>query len=344
MFGTQTLDVVIGMVFIFLALSLVVTAFNELVAAWLKRRPKNLWRGVVRLVGDEGFAKSVYAHPLISSLSQSSSLKPSYIPSRTFALAVLDVLTGSGAPPPANAREVTAALAKLPQERQGLATALTVMLHDAGDNMDEFKKGLEQWFDNSMERVSGWYKRQTQWMLLAMAAAVTIWANADTIALANKLWSDPAVRSALVTQAQQYVAQEGKESESAPAAQSKEGPPPPPAEPPSEAPEVDAESKLEKSMARIENLALPLGWKNADNKDDQRDAIPAWADLWPMIAKHGLGWLLTTLAISLGAPFWFDMLNKVVSIRASGKAPEESQKSPKEVPTPTEPGGKPAVS
>src|SRR5437870_3209492 len=140
MFGMQILDVAIGLIFIFLMLSLMVTAFNELVAAWLKRRSKTLWTGVVRLLGDEGFAKSLYAHPLISSLSQSSSGKPSYIPSRTFVLAMLDALTEKGAPPPKTPEEVVAALAKLPQGREGLATALTVLLYDAGGNMDEFKK------------------------------------------------------------------------------------------------------------------------------------------------------------------------------------------------------------
>ena len=321
MFGTQTLDVAISLIFIFLAMSLGVTALNELVAAWLKRRPKNLWRGAVRLLGDEGFARLVYAHPLISCLSQSPGAQPSYIPARTFVLAVLDVLTGAAAPPPANVQEVKAALATLTLGQQDLAVALTVILDDAAENMDDFKKGLEQWFDNSMERVTGWYKRQTQAILLVMAAGVTVWANADTIALANALWRDPAVRSALVTQAQQYAVQESNESESAQPI-NKDGPPPPPAESPSEAPEADPESKLEKSMARIENLALPLGWGNPADKNDPREAFPAAADIGITIAKHGLGWLMTTLAISLGAPFWFDMLNKVVSLRAAGKTPE----------------------
>src|SRR5947207_156365 len=215
MFGMQILDVAIGLIFIFLMLSLVVTAFNELVAAWLKRRSKTLWNGVVRLLGDENFARSLYAHPLISSLTQTSAGKPSYIPSRTFVLAMLDALTDKSAPPPRTEQEVVAALAKLPHEREGLAIALAVMLHDADGNMEEFKKGLEQWFDNSMERVSGWYKRETQWILLLMAAAVTIWTNADAVGLTNTLWRDPAMRSALVAQAQQYADQQRKEGDAA---------------------------------------------------------------------------------------------------------------------------------
>ena len=159
----------------------------------------------MRLLGDEGFARTLYAHPLIASLSQSSTGKPSYIPSRTFVLAVLDGLTERGQAPPANAGEVRSALSKLPPAQQDLATALSVLLHDAGGDMEDFKKILEQWFDNSMERVSGWYKRQTQWILLTMAAVVTIWTNADSIVLTNTLWRDPAIRSALVAQAQQYA-------------------------------------------------------------------------------------------------------------------------------------------
>ena len=93
MFGSEILDVAIGLIFIFLMLSLVVTALNELVAAWLKRRSNTLWTGVVRLVGNEEFAKKLYAHPLVQAISQSSDARPSYIPSRTFVLALLDGLT-----------------------------------------------------------------------------------------------------------------------------------------------------------------------------------------------------------------------------------------------------------
>ena len=51
-----------------------------------------------------------------------------------------------------------------------------------------------------------------------------------------------------------------------------------------------------------------------------------------------VGWLLTIIAVSLGAPFWFDLLNRFITIRASGKAPEEAPKAPKDVPAPLEPG------
>ena len=326
MFGSQILDVAIGLVFIFLMLSLVVTALNELVAAWLKRRSNTLWTGVVRLVGDDGFAEKLYAHPLVQAISQSPDARPSYIPSRTFVLALLDGLTEIGTPPPATDREVVAAIAALPPTQKHLATTLTVLLHDAGHDIEEFKKMLEQWFEGSMERVSGWYKRETQWILLVMAAVLTIWANCDTVVVANTLWRDPAVRSSLVAQATSYANQHQQDASE----------PEPPPEDPSD--------KLGQAMKSLDALGIPLGWRDADNPQGRQDPFPTTlAAIWLALRKHALGWLLTTLAVSLGAPFWFDMLNKVVSIRSAGKAPEESQKSPKRTPEPLEPGGKPAA-
>ena len=62
--------------------------------------------------------------------------------------------------------------------------------------------------------------------------------------------------------------------------------------------------------------------------------------MWPGLHCLVAG-LLVALAASMGAPFWFDMLNKVISIRSAGKAPEESPKPPKDVPVPLEPGQSP---
>jgi hypothetical protein len=40
------------------------------------------------------------------------------------------------------------------------------------------------------------------------------------------------------------------------------------------------------------------------------------------------GWLLTGMAISLGAPFWFDLLNKFMVVRSTIKPQEKSQTEP----------------
>jgi len=258
-----------------------------------------------------------------------------------FALAVIDGLTEIGTPPPSTPQQIIEALDRLPKDQQHLKTTLTVLLHDAGPDVEAFKKMLEQWFEGAMERVSGWYKRRTQWILMVFAVGLTIWTNCDTVSLANTLWRDPVIRSSLVSQAQQYVDQQRKEAVATKTAPLTEGPPPPPAEAPADAPDYeDASEKFEKSMKAVRGMGIPLGWGTKDDPNDKREPIPADVSAAiGAVAQHGLGWLLTALAISLGAPFWFDMLNKIVSIRSAGKAPEEKQKAPKQVPVPLEPGG-----
>jgi hypothetical protein len=81
-------------VFIYLLVRLVLSAINELIAALLKSRAKNLVKRIQVLLQDRpqtGWVVRLYEHPLIESLSAPDS-KPSYIPSWTFALALLDLI------------------------------------------------------------------------------------------------------------------------------------------------------------------------------------------------------------------------------------------------------------
>src|SRR5262245_20232391 len=113
MFGLQILDIAIGLIFVYLVLSLICTTVSELLAGLFNRRSRNLFMGIRRLLEDEtvrlgnpkdaadekgkGLVDLFYAHPLIKALSGrqtqgEAKTKPSYIPSRTFALALLDIV------------------------------------------------------------------------------------------------------------------------------------------------------------------------------------------------------------------------------------------------------------
>jgi len=344
MFGLQTLDVAIGLIFVFLLLSLVVTAVNELIASWLKRRSTTMWRGVVRLLGGEKWAAAVYGHPLIAGLNEKPWFepyrknlpfrkRPSYIPSRTFAMALIDTLAPASMTKARTAEELRAALAaKLAAEPDShLLQSLAVLLEDSGGELEKFKVKIEEWFNGSMERVTGWYKRRTQWILILLAAAVTVWSNADTIVITNTLWRDPAMRSALAAQAQQFAEENRKQTEAAEAAPAPAGPPAPPDRLPYETAEAagqTASEKFDESVSRLHSLALPLGWRDPAQDGDGREPQPCgWKEWRDAVRRHFLGWLLTALAVSLGAPFWFDMLNRVISIRAAGKSPDEKPKT-----------------
>jgi hypothetical protein len=88
-------------------------------------------------------------------------------------------------------------------------------------------------------------------------------------------------------------------------------------------------------------LAIPVGWVSKGTSQEVKygQITPTTADEFgDRFTQHILGWLLTALAATLGAPFWFDTLNRIISIRSSGKAPEERPRPPKEVSMPVEPG------
>jgi hypothetical protein len=294
MFGSAILDTAIGLVFVYLLVSLIVSAANELLAGLLRWRANNLFLGIQQLLQDQsttGLVNSFYNHPLIAGLS-SRGRKPSYIPSRTFALTLLDIiapLTGSSN---RTLDDLKAGIDKLPSSLQ---VTFRVLLDEAGSDIEKFKTQLEVWFNSTMERASGWYKRKTQAVQLALALAIVVLVNIDSVRIARSLSGVNSPLRDSIKQAAQSLVQAGL-PQGSPAAQ------------------------LSAATETIGNLALPIGWVNS-----------------AFGPSTILGWIITALAASLGAPFWFDLLNRFVNVRASGKAPEEEPKSPKEVPIPEQP-------
>jgi len=296
MFGSTILDVAIAIVFIYLLVSLVISAINEFIASLLKSRAKNLSKGIQALLQDPsqaGWVARLYQHPLIQSLSPPNS-KPSYIPSRTFALALLDLIAPATADGARTLADLKTGMANLPQPLQ---RTLTNLLDEAQHDVERLKTQIEIWFNNGMDRASGWYKRKTQWIQFFLGLSLVILLNIDSVHIGRALFAvNSPLRASLVESAKSFVAEPG-----------------------------GANKPIKDVVDAISTASLPIGWTEVPKRDQ-----------WLTIA---LGWLITALAVSLGAPFWFDLLNKFVNIRASGKAPEEEPKPPKEVPAPKEPGG-----
>ena len=316
MFGSTTLEVAVGLFFIYLLLSLLCSAIIEWIAGIFALRARNLAAGIKRLLQDEtgvGLAKDLYSHGLIDGLSRKSRkpgdkkpLKgkdgPSYIPPRTFATALMDNL---GILLPPNPQAASAALvaeqlgfldkANLdPKLKQGLTT----LIKQANGDVAKVQQNIETWFADAMDRVSGWYKRQAQVILFFLGLVVTLSTNADTIYIAQTLSRSPTMRAAIIADAQKMSGQN--------------------------LPEKTANDVL----AELKKTSLPLGWQKSDTPDPTKDR----SNLKEVFANYGwmpiIGWLLTAAAISLGAPFWFDLLNKITRIRSTGATPAEKGKEP----------------
>ena len=147
-------------------------------------------------------------------------------------------------------------------------------------------------------RVSGWYKRKTQAILLVIGTVLVLALNANTLAIADRLWTDQSIRAAVVQQADQAASQPSGD---------------------------DPRARLDSTandVASVAKLGVPMGWSG--------DAKPDWSGSGWVSAVGG--WLLTVLAISLGAPFWFDALGRISRLRSSGKP---------ETPLPATGSGKP---
>jgi len=190
--------------------------------------------------------------------------------------------------------------------------ALLVLIDSAGNDITKARENIEGWFDSGMDRVSGWYKRRAQWIILFLGLATAVAVNADTVTIATSLSSDVSMRDSLVAAAQEYARANSPGAAVTPnpgstieVCQRDENSP---------------ECRVKKNLQQIRGLGLPVGWDREDPRMFPRD--PGG---WVMKV---VGWILTAMAISLGAPFWFDMLNKVMVIRASVKPTEKSPDEP----------------
>lgn len=312
MFGSELLEVVIGLVFIYLLLSLLTTAVNELIARALALRAETLVDGVKNLIGEENVVR-FYNHELIKGFSPtglSLSLrtkgrgKPSYIDPKIFATVALDILFPRTVDKNCKPLEKDDYIKQIHQNVANLQGALKqpiIQALDENKGLANVRKQLEANFNQSMERVSGWYKRKTQIISLIVGLLVAIAANADSIAITNALLRDAALRDAIVASAEQLAAKE------------------------------DAE--LSQNINELQKQLLEtqvLGWitSSKGTSDDQENLNPdprQWpTDIWGQIFKV-FGWVITAFALTLGAPFWFDILNKVISVRATGKPPKEPE-------------------
>jgi hypothetical protein len=347
MFGSSVLDVAIGVIFVYLVVGLVCTAANEVLASMFAWRSANLRDGVRNLLDGPNpqnaeWANKFFDHPLIQGLYRRGE-GPSYIPSRTFALALTDlVLPGDPNARPSTAEELRAAIAASPAA-PGLKQVLRVLLDEAersnaaGQRLrlvgvldiqkldtvfNQLQQHIEIWFNNSMERVSGWYKRRVHAWTLAIAIAIVAALNLDSVLIARHLARDSALRAAIVAQAQQ-MAQEPASVLVATSSPAGTGPGS------NALQDTTARAQLlQQRIAELNTVGIPLGWPDPDG--------PPVGTSWFILKFVGL--LLTAAAASLGAPFWFDVLNRFISIRSAGKAPEESPKPPRAVPIPGLPG------
>jgi hypothetical protein len=340
--SSAILDVAIGIAFVYLFLSLICSVVNEGLAAVFSLRSKNLVAGidsllsgsklpdgrpVVELLYSHGLIRGLYKDPPRDVIAKARAANPigklqdqteafvekaetlgnqlhipvlgmvrqwffvnlpAYIPSPVFATALIDILSP---PDPTRARDlndVREAIDKLPPGP--VKQALMSLVADTQKDIVEFQDKVEGWFNDSMDRAAGWYKHRAQNILLCIALVLTVLLNVDTIKLAQSLWDNPVQRQATVDLAQKYVDQHKDVLQN----------------------QQQLQQQADSLDALGSQMPFPFGW---------HEKPPMQPLFW---LETLTGWLITTLALSLGAPFWFDILNKFMVVRSTVKPREKS--------------------
>lgn len=175
-----------------------------------------------------------------------------------------------------------------------LALRAHIKAESSEQELLQFKKEIEIWFDRSMDRASGVYKRNAKGVSFVIGFLIAFGCNADTLHLYARLSNDPSLRDAINQKADALIVSCPQNSSQ---------------------PDFSCiRNKLNQAVS------LPLGWDEA-NINQQQEESQGW--LLPF-SKRLMGWIVTGFAIAMGAPFWFDLLGKLVNVRNTGKRPEST--------------------
>jgi hypothetical protein len=432
MYLQEILEVAIGLVFVWLVMSVAAMTIQEWLSNALKWRPKALHGAIQQMIASNNLAMQLYQHPLITGLSatpQKAGKKmrlPSYMPAGKFSLALIDLITKAGLDASPIVQASPAVNDKLDEtlagpEQRKVATsdwkAVLDTAHQAATSqasldslksqvqifgekypevqpllagiqpkldafyqpyltrassgasvpeaqvaMNKFHLGLnaikqnpdhgsagetigtvlrsvelmgtmtvaqtrvhlETWFNDAMDRLSGVYKRRSQFMAFLIGTFLALLMNVDSINVATSLWREPTLRQTIIAEAQSYNLPATTGTTTSPL------------------------QSIPQMQKQLQVLNIPFGWTLAvfDTGGRKCSLFPVGNVIWGFPSRDSsgvpvckefnnipldpygwamklLGMLITGAAAAQGAPFWFDVLKKMVNVRSSGPNPSE---------------------
>ncbi len=327
--GVVALEVAIGLSFMFFLLSVIASGLGEWISRIFTVRASTLRQGLRALVaGDDRtsresqkFLQDLMDQPGVRSLANNitpigqnetglfrffkRTSGPSSVPASRFVASITDIALSDSPDMDAQAAmqrfttnngHMTELPTALRNQVQSIARGVNREIGEAGARFAEFRSRMERWYDESMDRVSGWYKRKLQLVLFAIGLVMAVGLNINVVTVATELWQDDEKRALVAAEA--AAAQAG--------------------------------STVDEPVGEfLRELPLPIGW--TDSTEDPR--IPDSNGGWVF---HVIGWIVTAAAVSFGAPFWFDLMNRFVDLRGGGKDSEaEKKKKGKDQPPPS---------
>jgi hypothetical protein len=342
------LQTVIGLLFIFGTFAVLVSLLTESIARFIGLRGEYLLRGVRTLVDGEGYFRlslqdllarkpgtpaprsnepenpyvtQLMHHALICTSADKARIPadagnakltntqrrklPSYVSARSFARALIDTVIPDAAGA-TTMDEIRSALTRLPASH--LRASLLGLANAAAGDIVEFRRSIEEWYDDHMARVSGWYKRHVRWVSLVLGALLVLVFNLNALQVTRSLYTDQVLSASIVTEATR-AAQCGIKDP------------------------ATCLQDVRGQIDRVRGAGLPIGWATVS-----ACSAPARCGWWVergLAAPNAtaasavlsflfvlLGWVLMTLTLIPGARFWFDALSRLGSLRSTGPKPK----------------------
>lgn len=313
------LETAIGLVFVWLVLSVATMQIQNIFTAQQGLRAENLEKAILDMLKSPRLVEKFYNHPLILELSpkdkNGKAKRPDNIPNPAFVTAALEVILNASKPGDTlpvgslSILEMRASLKKLGDTNPALTRTIQHLLPnlDAGINNLEnsiagYRANIEAWFNNAMVQATNIYKQNAAKIAFVIGLILAVLFNVDTINIAQKLWQDSTIREVLVAQAQN---------------------------------QSDVNLSPSEIMAQVKELNFPIGWTTSPAQNPTCGWIGTENN--QLVIRSGgacrvitsipnnflgivykiLGLLLSGAAASQGAPFWFDILKKLVSLRTT---------------------------
>lgn len=309
------LEIIIAIFLIYALFAGLVSGINELIIQALSLRGRVLFEGIAMMLGelpqktlkpgvlkpfwikDAKVSEDLYQHSLINSLSPAGCSRPSYISPQIFSTALVQVLSKDGS--------LAALRQRLDDRNTPLGELFGPMLDEASGDLEKFKAKVESHFNAVTDRVNGWFKRRTQFVMFIIGLVLAISFNVDSIRIVQQLEKNP-------EKVQELVKIAGDVKEKVAVAEAKAG-----TSNDSSSQTTSFQDLAKRQDQWIEganefmNMGLPIGWYDTTQESNH-------------LGLRLLGWFITALAGTLGAPFWFDAISKLFAIRGAGKKPEET--------------------
>lgn len=314
MFNSQVLEVAIGLVFVYLLLCLLCSGIMGAVGGVLAWRSKALEDAMKNLIENPELMEEIFKNPLVRGLKMERWYhkilsfipafkqrgNPTSMSSDSFNLVVFEYLLKKAKG--MSREEFENVINALPESdlKKALLTLLSSIdtkVTKLEEVLTKLKEGAAKWFDEKMVQLTAWYKRKAKFCIFIVAAFVVSFLNIDTFMIANSLYHDSALRESVVNAAGKMV-----DAGTTP-----------------EAYTGNVEEMIDQFYGEFQLTGLPIGWMPEQSKEKNKDPRGVPYDFRGWLYKV-LGLLITSSAVTLGAPFWYQKLKSLLQARG-GKAP-----------------------